>query len=242
MLMAVVLAAGEGKRMGEIKQLLDWQGEPLLRHTVRNVLAGGFAQVRVVLGAYAEAIAPVLEGLEIELIYNPDYAQGQSTSLRAGLLGHPERSDIAHSLEKLDLSRPSERSDISRHLEQADLSRYSERSIRLQNPDNIHGAAFIPGDMPLIASVTLAKMISYFQEQQPGILVPIYHGERGNPVFFHQKFFPELLAVEGDRGGREIIRQYPEEVQKLEVLDPGVIIDMDYREDYLRLSKQMRTG
>ncbi|MCP4168452.1 MAG: putative selenium-dependent hydroxylase accessory protein YqeC [Chloroflexi bacterium] len=84
-LAAIVLAAGGSSRFGSPKQLLDWRGQPLLRHVVEQVLATPVQQVFVVLGAHFEEVSPTLQGLPITLVYNPDWAQGQSTSMQAGL-------------------------------------------------------------------------------------------------------------------------------------------------------------
>lgn len=81
----VILAAGASTRFGSSKQLLDWHGQPLLRHVVLQALAAPCQQVIVVLGANAERIAPTLAGLPVILVYNPDWEQGQSTSMQAGL-------------------------------------------------------------------------------------------------------------------------------------------------------------
>lgn len=197
MIVGVVLAAGESKRMGEIKQLLDWQGEPVLRQTVRNACSGGFDLVRVVLGANAEKIEPILYGLDVEIIYNSQYRAGQSTSVKYGL-GKPPGERIG---------------------------------------GTFRGVAFIPGDMPLIKAETFAQMIALFRKEEPGILVPTYEGERGNPVFFHSRFFDELLRIEGDRGGREVIRRYPGAVSAMAVGDLGILQDIDSPEDYQRLKE-----
>ncbi|MCO6453298.1 MAG: putative selenium-dependent hydroxylase accessory protein YqeC [Caldilineales bacterium] len=82
---AVVLAAGASTRFGSPKQLADWQGQPLIRHVVMQALAAPVQQVIVVLGAYFDEIAPVLAGLPVSLLYNPDWRQGQSASMQAGL-------------------------------------------------------------------------------------------------------------------------------------------------------------
>ncbi len=82
---AVVLAAGGSSRFGSPKQLHEWQGQPLLRHVVMQVLAAPVQQVIVVLGAYFEEIAPVLDGLPVTVVRNEDWQKGQSTSMKAGL-------------------------------------------------------------------------------------------------------------------------------------------------------------
>jgi molybdenum cofactor cytidylyltransferase len=86
----IVLAAGAASRMGQPKQLLDWDGQPLVRAAAAAALAAGLFPVLVVVGHARGAVAEALAGLPVHLVVNEDYAQGQSTSLRAGIaaLGH----------------------------------------------------------------------------------------------------------------------------------------------------------
>lgn len=83
----VVLAAGSSRRLGagRPKQLLELDGEALLRRVVRTALEARLREVVVVLGHAAQEISPVLHGLPARRVVNPDYRQGQSTSVRAGL-------------------------------------------------------------------------------------------------------------------------------------------------------------
>jgi molybdenum cofactor cytidylyltransferase len=83
---AVVLAAGTSSRMGRQKLLLPVAGgQPLVRLSVERVLGAGLDDVLVVLGREADAVGAALSGLPVRLVVNPRYAEGQSTSLRAGL-------------------------------------------------------------------------------------------------------------------------------------------------------------
>jgi molybdenum cofactor cytidylyltransferase len=51
-------------------------------------------------------------------------------------------------------------------------------------------------------------------------------------VLFDRALFPELLAVEGDRGGRLLIVRHEQQVEWVEVDDPAVIMDIDSPDDY----------
>ncbi|MFL5806135.1 MAG: NTP transferase domain-containing protein [Roseiflexaceae bacterium] len=82
---AIILAAGSATRMGRPKQLLDWGGRPLVRVVAEQALAASLGQVLVVVGAARDAVTAALEGLPLRIVANPDYAIGQSTSLRAGV-------------------------------------------------------------------------------------------------------------------------------------------------------------
>ena len=83
---AILLAAGESQRMGELKALLPWQGQTLISHQVSTLIDGGVDRVVVVLGHRHEELRPELEQKShVEWTLNSDYLQGKTTSIRAGL-------------------------------------------------------------------------------------------------------------------------------------------------------------
>ena len=83
----IVLAAGPSRRFagGAAKQLVRIDGEPLVRRTARRALASRLRRVLVVVGHQSATVSAVLAGLAVEVVDNPDFADGQSTSVRAGL-------------------------------------------------------------------------------------------------------------------------------------------------------------
>lgn len=87
MIYGVLLAAGTSSRMGQPKQLLSWQGRPLIRHAAETALASGLAGLVVVLGAEAQAARGALAGLAgpVVTVECEAYATGQAASLRCGL-------------------------------------------------------------------------------------------------------------------------------------------------------------
>jgi xanthine dehydrogenase accessory factor len=82
---AIVLAAGEATRFGECKQLVRLGSRTLLEHALENLRASKIDDVVVVLGANAEEIKAKTRFDRERVILNPDYAQGMSTSIQAGL-------------------------------------------------------------------------------------------------------------------------------------------------------------
>ncbi|MFK7933342.1 MAG: NTP transferase domain-containing protein [Saprospiraceae bacterium] len=85
-IIGVLLAAGQAKRMGEAKQLLDIQGEPLIVHTLKKLLTiQPDFPVLTILGARAGSINPVLIDLPTTILMNPDYKKGMGTSLTTAL-------------------------------------------------------------------------------------------------------------------------------------------------------------
>jgi molybdenum cofactor cytidylyltransferase len=87
---AIVLAAGGSLRLGRPKQLLPWKGKSLIRHVVERVMMADLAQITIVLGSFHEEIRSELSGLPINIVMNPQWESGQSTSIQAGLSSIPE--------------------------------------------------------------------------------------------------------------------------------------------------------
>jgi len=82
---AVLLAAGGSRRMGQSKQLLPIDGQPMVRRVAQTVCQAGLAQVVAVVGAEGERVARALAGLDLEIVHNQAWARGMSTSVRAGM-------------------------------------------------------------------------------------------------------------------------------------------------------------
>jgi molybdenum cofactor cytidylyltransferase len=85
-LAAIVLAAGRSTRMGGPNKLLvPIDGEPMVRHAVRAAEAAGLAEIVVVTGHMREEVEAALAGLPVRFVHNPRFAEGLSTSLKAGV-------------------------------------------------------------------------------------------------------------------------------------------------------------
>ncbi len=83
---AIVLAAGRSSRMGGPNKLLEeFGGKPLVRRAAEAALASVASSVIVVTGHDEIAVRKALEGLNLRFVQNPDYAEGLSTSLKAGI-------------------------------------------------------------------------------------------------------------------------------------------------------------
>lgn len=88
----LLLAAGRGTRFGASPKLLaTLDGRPLVRHAAEAALAASARPVVAVLGAHAEDVASALDGLDLTLVRNPAFAEGLSTTLRAGIAALPPR-------------------------------------------------------------------------------------------------------------------------------------------------------
>lgn len=93
---ALVLAAGQSRRMGETNKLLsELDGKPLVLHAVDAALASRAAPVLVVTGHDPDRLRQALADRPVRIVHNPDYAEGLSTSLRAGLAALPDDAAAA---------------------------------------------------------------------------------------------------------------------------------------------------
>ena len=100
MITALILAAGEGSRMGTLKQLLPWQESTILETVLGNIASCRYVddEIRVVLGAKAEKIRPVLHKHQdeidnLKIFENRDYKKGMLSSVRKGLMDLSENTE-----------------------------------------------------------------------------------------------------------------------------------------------------
>ncbi|HET6467414.1 MAG TPA: molybdopterin-binding/glycosyltransferase family 2 protein [Geminicoccaceae bacterium] len=93
---AIVLAAGQSRRMGpRNKLLIEIDGKPMVRRAVEAALAARVQDVIVVTGHQRAEVAALLGGMPVRFVHNPDYEHGLSTSLKAGLDALPPDTDAA---------------------------------------------------------------------------------------------------------------------------------------------------
>lgn len=82
---AILLAAGESRRMGELKQLLLFRGKPFVVCCVENLLAARLAEIIVVTGHRSAEVAAVLADYPVKIAVNNDYQLGMGSSVKCGI-------------------------------------------------------------------------------------------------------------------------------------------------------------
>ena len=90
----LVLAAGGSRRLGQPKQLLPDRGRTLLDHTLGTARACGFDQLLCAVGGGADDVLAAVDLSGVEVIENPDYGSGCSSSIAAALTAVDPRSDV----------------------------------------------------------------------------------------------------------------------------------------------------
>lgn len=92
---AVVLAAGEAKRFGALKQVLPWRGIPLVAHVTDQALhCPDLDRIAVTVGAEAEQVSAALTGHNVAVVPVAGWSEGQSRSVKAGLQALAPRSPL----------------------------------------------------------------------------------------------------------------------------------------------------
>jgi molybdenum cofactor cytidylyltransferase len=102
----------------------------------------------------------------------------------------------------------------------------SLKSGILALPPDTEAALICLGDMPLVSQPILDRIIARYRTGR-GVVVPAFRGRRGNPVLWDRRYFPDLLALEGDEGARPLLLTHAADVTLIETDDRGVVTDFD---------------
>ena len=201
MISAVILAAGESRRMGkQNKLLLPVGGEALLVKLVKSVCSSDVGQVLVVIGHEAEKIRLELNNFPLNFVYNPNFSEGMTTSIKFG--------------------------------------------VKEVSPDS-DGFLICLADMPFINTSEINKLINAYVQnriKEKGlIVVPVFQGQRGNPVLFSSEFRIDILEYKKEFGCKEVIMNNSESVEEIEMDDENMLLDVDTLEDYQRLTENFVT-
>jgi molybdenum cofactor cytidylyltransferase len=82
---AILLGAGESKRMGVNKLFLPWRKKTVIGHCLDALLRSKVKEVVVVLSDRTREVGSPLKGRKVKVVMNPHYRRGMSTSIRRGL-------------------------------------------------------------------------------------------------------------------------------------------------------------
>jgi molybdenum cofactor cytidylyltransferase len=189
----IILAAGMSRRLGRPKQLLPVEGKPLIAHVVERALASRLDAVTVIVGHEAEAVRAALPPYDLTVRFNPDYAEGQSTSVIAGVNGVRTGTDAI---------------------------------------------VVLLADQPGICVATIDALVTARRETRAPIVMTTYGDVRSHPVLFGAETFEDLRTIRGDRGARDVIRQYGDRVTV--VADPRTSppADVDSDEAYAAMLRE----
>lgn len=105
-----------------------------------------------------------------------------------------------------------------------------EYARRTHNREKENFYMFFVADQPYLTEKTIREFLSAFLKSSRGIGCVCRQGVSGNPVIFHEKYVPELQSLEGDKGGKQVLKKHPEDVFFYEVEAEKELMDIDSKE------------
>ena len=107
-------------------------------------------------------------------------------------------------------------------------------------PADADGAIVCLGDMPQVDAHLIDRLIAAFDPDRGALIVmPTHEGKRGNPVLWSRRFFPDLMAIEGDVGARHLIGRYSEAVVEVPIEGKAALVDVDTPEALVGLKAEI---
>lgn len=193
MISAIVLAAGESRRMGDFKQVLRLRDKTFVEHCVDNLLASRVDEVIVVTGFRELAVRQAIGSRPVKFAHNREYRSGMASSIKRGVeaLFEGARACVLSLV-----------------------------------------------DQPQIGAEVINRVIESYQAAPTKIVIPTYEGRNGHPILLDLSLKEAILAMDPEKGLRNVIRAHSNEILRVEVSDPAVLEDCDSPDDYKRILEQ----
>ncbi|MCI7276159.1 MAG: nucleotidyltransferase family protein [Lachnospiraceae bacterium] len=214
----IYLAAGNSRRFGKNKLLVEWNGRPLYEYglnTLKEAVKDRTDSEILLVSQYPNILQA---HPEVVCVYSPKSTEGLSWSIRAGIecvLGREQKRE-----------------------QQQECRRLPD----WQEGD--HWLLFLTADQPLVEKETIQNLLLQADNAErltsgkTRIIRARYAGKEGSPVLFHASLIPELQQLSGDEGGRSVIRAHREEMAFVDVADERQMTDVDTVEDLEKLEQR----
>jgi molybdenum cofactor cytidylyltransferase len=218
-------------------------GKLLANHAVDSVIISSMLQEPPVLEAWAPIAGIVLAagqstryGASKQLLPWGGMtlaAHAVTVALDAGLdpviavLGH-EAEKVAAALAGLPV----------RVVENAEFASGQGSSVRKgveALPSRMGAAIFFLADQPLVTVEMVRTIVQAHRRSLASACVPVFEGQRGNPVLFDRVLFPELRELHGDTGGRELLEKHRNALVTIPA-SRAALLDIDTLQDYEQLT------
>ncbi len=225
---AVILAAGESRRMGQPKLLLPWGETTVLGQVVSVFSAAGIEEIVVVTGGARPQVEGLVEQLArkypIRAVYNPDYAEGgMLSSIQAGLR---------------DLSQPHPASGhpplLSPHPLRGRFAGREKGRAGVGISEVLPSAALIGlGDQPQVQEETIRSICAAFTRNASPLVIPSFENRRGHPWLVSRPLWPEFLALPAATTPRQFLDAHAGQIEHV-AAGPSILQDLDTPEEYAR--------
>lgn len=200
----IVLAAGNSRRFGSNKLLYEIEGSPMYAHILHRL-----EKVQKKINPYV----PQKNG-------NVGTDEKRIALHISVVTQYEEIASAARDYGMKVLYNPHPEQGIS-----------SSLKIGLAASVDADACLFTVSDQPWLSEETIEKLIFTFVSSGKGIACVCRDGHLGNPCIFSKKYYRELLALTGDKGGKRVVSAHPDDTALLEVFDGKELKDMDRREE-----------
>ena len=119
----------------------------------------------------------------------------------------------------------------------AELGQSESMKRGIKRTDKGSDFMFLMGDQPFLNSDLIDTLINEYKKTSRGIIVPFYNSKKGMPSIFSSNYRQELLEVEGDKGGRDIMQRNQEDIKKVYFHNEKLGIDVDTFDDLERIKR-----
>ena len=120
--------------------------------------------------------------------------------------------------------------------ENSSLGVSSSIKLGINFDKNADGYMFMVCDQPFISIETLNSVIDNFINGDKGIVCVGYGDNKGNPVIFSKRYINELLSLEGDNGGKRILKRHLDDLKIVNVDNEVELVDIDTQEEFSKLT------
>jgi molybdenum cofactor cytidylyltransferase len=105
--------------------------------------------------------------------------------------------------------------------------------------DGWRAVVVLLGDQPLVTGAVVARVVEAWRSGAGPVVTATYQGRPGNPRLFDRRLLPDLLALAGDTGARDLVAAHPEWIHRVEVGDLGSDADVDVEADLDRVGAML---
>lgn len=106
-------------------------------------------------------------------------------------------------------------------------------------PEDTEAFFLLPVDVPLVKPHSIRLLARNFIQHRNGVTYPVFQGQRGHPPLVSSHMIPRILAGDRPDGLRGLLAEQEELARDVELVDEGVLMDMDTPEDYRKICDQM---
>lgn len=203
MISAIILAAGQSKRMGQPKMLLPWGNGTVLTHVLSVFREADVEDILVVTGGAREQVDELVANLRVRTVFNEAFQTGEMlSSIQCGI----------------------------RALAPPPLSQSPLGTLRGERGA---AAVLIGlGDQPQVQTGSVRNVCEAFLETKSNLIVPSYRMRRGHPWLIAHPLWDELLRMTPPQSPRDFLNAHAADIHYVNVDDPNILADLDTPEEY----------